>query len=80
MNVVLSATLQTRDPQAKSHHLAAVERPENLSADFIRHYEQSLRQQFNIVKAPNLALQLNHGRKFIELGELVNFNHLLSVY
>ncbi len=74
MNVILAAGFEAGNAKAEGDHFVFGESAKDLAADFIGHDEQALREKFDIVIAPDLALQAHDGAEVFQLIELANFD------
>lgn len=73
MDVELRAGFEAGNAEAEGDHFGAVESAEDLAADFVCDDEKALGEEFDVVVAPDLALETDDGGEFFQLIELANF-------
>jgi hypothetical protein len=73
--VVFAAGFQARECPGRSRSFCRRRMRPGFGRRSCRLLRRALGQEFDIVKAPDLALQPDNGGEFFELGELVNFDH-----
>src|SRR3954453_4511416 len=65
---------QARNAEAKRHHFRPVKSSQELPSNFAGNHKQSARQQFNVMKTPNFALQPDNGGKLFQGRKLMNLD------
>ena len=73
MDIVFAAGFQAGNAEAKGYHFDAVESAQDLAADFIGDDEKTLREKFDIVIAPDFALEAHDGGEFLQLDRAGEF-------